>query len=121
MRYYPALLGLVFILTACGSNKSPEDCKSTEGTQWSELKKDCFQLSESKFTLKPVGDNSGTVHLVFSGDSDKAEGLLPGNASTGVLVRADDVKPWMNKEWTLEIASGGKYALKKNNVAMYSE
>ena len=125
MRNYLFLTGIVFFLLACAGGKSPEDCKTAEGNQWSELKKNCVKLADSKFTLKPAdatADKTATVYLVFGGsNSNKAEALLPGNASTGVLVRSDDIKPWMNAEWSLEIASGGKYALKKNGMLMYAE
>ena len=119
MRFYPFLLSIVFFLFACGGSKSPGDCKTTEGSQWSELKKNCVKLSESKFTLKPQEGNAGTAYLVFSSDSDKAEALLPDNTSTGVLVRSEAGKPWTNQEWSLEI--GSTYVLKKNNLVMYAE
>ncbi|MCY7310828.1 MAG: hypothetical protein SGI96_14635 [Bacteroidota bacterium] len=119
MRHYLFLLSIVLFLSACSGSKSPEDCKTAEGSQWSDLKKNCVKLSESKFTLKPLEGAAGSAYLVFSGDSDKAEALLPGNASTGVLIRTDDVKPWINEEWSLEIKSG--YVLKKNGVIMYTE
>ena len=119
MRNYLLIISIVFFLVSCGGSKSPEDCKATEGSQWSELKKNCVKLSESKFTLKSQEGASGTAYLVFSGGSDKAEALLPGNTSTGVLIRSEDVKPWINKEWSLEIKSG--YVLKKNGVVMYAE
>jgi hypothetical protein len=124
MRNYLLLTGIVFFLLACGG-KSPEDCKIAEGSQWSELKKNCVKLADSKFTVKPVnasGGNTGIVYLVFGGSSNqKAEALFPDNTSSGVMVRPEDIKPWGNKEWMLEIASGGKYALKKRGVLMYAE
>ena len=119
MRNYFFITIIVFVLSACGGSKSPADCKIAEGSQWSELKKNCVKLSESKFKLKSQEGSAGTAYLVFSGDSDKAEALLPDNTSTGVLVRSEDGKPWINKEWSLEI--GGTYLLKKNNVLMYTE
>jgi hypothetical protein len=125
MRNYLFLISIVFFLCSCGGSKSPEDCKTAEGSQWSQLKKNCVKLADSKFTLKSqeaATNKTGTVYLIFGGsNSSKSEVLLPGNTSTGVLVRSDDIKPWMNAEWSLEIASGGKYALKKNGVLMYAE
>lgn len=116
------ILLLFVTLAACGGNKSAEDCKSTAGTQWSALKKNCVTLADVKFKLKPqdaATDKTGMAYLVFNSDSDKAEALLPGNESTGVLIRSDDVKPWMNAAWTLEIKSG--YVLKKDGIVMYAE
>ncbi len=119
----PFFILLLFVAFAsCGGSKSADDCKSTAGTQWSALKKDCVKLSDVKFKLKPqdgASDKSSMAYLVFSGNSDKAEALLPANESTGVLIRSDDVKPWMNSVWTLEIKSG--YSLKKNGIVMYAE
>ena len=123
MRNYLFLIGIVFFLCSCGGSKSPEDCKTAEGSQWSQLKKNCVKLADSKFTLKPqeaAPDKTGIAYLVFSSDSDKAEALLPGNTSTGVMIRSDDVSPWMNAAgWSLGIESA--YVLKKNNVVMYVE
>jgi hypothetical protein len=123
MRNYLFLISIVFFLCSCGSSKSPEDCKITEGSQWSQLKKNCIKLADSKFTLTPqeaAPGKTGIAYLVFSSDSDKAEALLPGNTSTGVMIRSDDVSPWMNAAgWSLNI--GSAYVLKKNNVVMYVE
>ena len=119
MRNYFFIAIIVFVLSACGGSKSPSDCKIAEGSQWSELKKNCVKLSESKFKLKSQVTSSGTAYLVFSSDSDKAEALLPDNTSTGVLVRSEAGKPWTNQEWSLEI--GSTYVLKKNNLVMYAE
>ena len=56
MRNYLFLTGIVFFLLACAGGKSPEDCKTAEGNQWSELKKNCVKLADSKFTLKPADE-----------------------------------------------------------------
>ena len=114
MRNYFFIAIIVFVLSACGGSKSPADCKIAEGSQWSELKKNCVKLSESKFKLKSQEGSAGTAYLVFSSDSDKAEALLPDNTSTGVLVRSDDAKPWTNKEWSLEIGSSCSSIRRKN-------
>lgn len=122
MRNSILFSSLVFLLAACGGSKSPEDCKVAEGSQWSSLKKNCVKLADVKFSLKPqeaVADKSGMAYLVFSSDSKRAEALLPGNQSTGILIRSDDVKPWMNTKWSLEVH--GKYVLKMDGIVMYTE
>jgi len=122
MRNYFLAVSVLLLLAACGGSTSPEDCKIAEGSQWSALKKNCVKLADSKYTLKAqdaAPDKSGIAYLLFSSNSKKAEALLPGNLSTGVLVRSDDVKPWINAEWSLEV--GSKYVLKKNGVVMYAE
>ncbi|MEI2738097.1 MAG: hypothetical protein V9F01_04880 [Chitinophagaceae bacterium] len=122
MRHHLFILILFVTLASCGGSKSSEDCKSTAGTQWSALNKNCVTLSDVKFKLKPqeaATDKTGMAYLVFNSSSNKAEALLPGNESTGILVRSDDIKPWMNAVWTLEIKSG--YVLKKDGIVMYAE
>jgi hypothetical protein len=103
------------------NDKDENGCLASAGYVWSKVNKECVK-GFSGIQLNPSDkanneDETLSAYVLFNEDASQAEVFLP-NASSIILTRSSEGKPWVYEDWQLMAWKG--YVLKKGGVNKFS-
>jgi len=103
------------------NDKDENGCLASAGYVWSKVNKECVK-GFSGIQLNPIDktnneDETLSAYVLFNEDASQAEVFLP-NASSIILTRSTEGKPWVFQDWQLIAWKG--YVLKKAGESKYS-
>lgn len=102
-------------------DKDENGCLASAGYVWSKVNKECVK-GFSGIQLNPTDnlnneDETKSAYVLFNEDASQAEVFLP-NASSVILTRSAEGRPWVYQDWQLIAWKG--YVLKKGGENKYS-